>query len=176
MEEKHRILVVDDDPAVCQWLQEVLEEAGFAVSTAEHGRAMQARMAEQPYALLILDLKLKGEDGLTVARELRRQSAIPIIMISGQGDETDRVLGLELAAHDGAEEQGGEQQRVDQLLGRFPDGALQRRPAAQREAQRDEQEIRQQQEEVGHAPSVPVAGPRLGSATQAPPRGSPDRP
>ncbi|NTX25709.1 response regulator transcription factor [Burkholderia pyrrocinia] len=100
MSEKHRILVLDDDPEVRDWLQGVLEEAGFHVSTADCAACMQQQIAALPPALVLLDLKLRGEDGLTVARELRRQSDVSIIMMSGLGDETDRVLGLETAADD----------------------------------------------------------------------------
>lgn len=100
MSEKHRILVLDDDPGVCDWLRSVLEEAGFDVSTVDSAAHMQQQLAAAPHALVILDLKLRGEDGLTVARELRRRSDVSIIMISGAGDETDRVLGLEMAADD----------------------------------------------------------------------------
>ena len=98
--DKHRIAVLDDDPEVRHWLQGLLEEAGFAVSAVENASGMQARLQAAPHSLVILDLKLRGEDGLTVARELRRKSDMPIIMISGLGDETDRVLGLETAADD----------------------------------------------------------------------------
>ena len=100
MSEKHRVLVRDDDPEVRAWLRGVLEEAGFDVSTADSAAQMQQQLAAAPHALVILDLKLRGEDGLTVARELRRRSDVSIIMISGLGDETDRVLGLETAADD----------------------------------------------------------------------------
>jgi two-component system OmpR family response regulator len=100
MEDRHRILVLDDDPEVCRWLRELLEEAGFAVSAVSNSRDMQQQLAALPHSLAILDLKLHGEDGLTIARELRHKSRIPIIMISGQCDETDRVLGLELGADD----------------------------------------------------------------------------
>ena len=100
MEEKHRILILDDDPDVREWLQGVFEAAGFAVSAVEDSKAMQERLNAAPHSLAVVDLKLKGEDGLAVARMLRKNSPIPIIMISGQGDETDRVLGLELAADD----------------------------------------------------------------------------
>jgi two-component system, OmpR family, response regulator len=100
MSEKHRILVLDDDPEVRDWLRDVLEGAGFEVSTADSAARMQQQLAAAPHALVILDLKLRGEDGLTIARELRRRSDVSIIMISGAGDETDRVLGLETAADD----------------------------------------------------------------------------
>lgn len=97
---KHRILVLDDDPQVRDWLHQVLEEAGFDVSTVDTAARMQSCLQAAPHALVILDLKLRGEDGLTIARELRRRSSMPIIMMSGLGDETDRVLGLETAADD----------------------------------------------------------------------------
>lgn len=100
MEDRHRILVLDDDPEVCRWLQELLEEAGFVVSAVGNSRDMHKQLAALPHSLAILDLKLQGEDGLTAARELRHTSRIPIIMMSGQCDETDRVLGLELGADD----------------------------------------------------------------------------
>lgn len=100
MTDKHRILVLDDDPQVREWLHKVLEEAGFDVSAVDSAARMQASLAAAPHALVILDLKLRGEDGLTIARELRRHSNVPIIMMSGLGDETDRVLGLETAADD----------------------------------------------------------------------------
>ncbi|CAH2787406.1 MAG: Phosphate regulon transcriptional regulatory protein PhoB (SphR) [uncultured Caballeronia sp.] len=98
--DKHRIAILDDDPEVRHWLQGVLEEAGFVVTAVDCASSMQASLLAAPHALVILDLKLRGEDGLTVARELRRKSDVPIIMISGSGDETDRVLGLEVAADD----------------------------------------------------------------------------
>jgi two-component system OmpR family response regulator len=98
--DKHRIAILDDDPEVRHWLQGVLEEAGFAVIAVDSASSLQVNFFVAPPALVILDLKLRGEDGLTVARELRRKSDVPIIMISGSGDETDRVLGLEVAADD----------------------------------------------------------------------------
>ncbi|KZE28633.1 two-component system OmpR family response regulator [Crenobacter luteus] len=100
MEEKHRILVLDDEDEVRTLLSALLEEAGYAVSAVATSAEMFARLAAAPHALALLDLKLRGEDGLTVARELRRRSTMPIVMMSGRGDETDRVLGLELAADD----------------------------------------------------------------------------
>lgn len=100
MGEKHRILVLDDEDEVRTVLKTFLEEAGFSVTTTATSTSMFAELAASPHSLVILDLRLEGEDGLTVARELRRRSGIPLIMMSGHGDETDRVLGLELAADD----------------------------------------------------------------------------
>nr|WP_175773455.1 winged helix-turn-helix domain-containing protein [Paraburkholderia phenazinium] len=100
MGEKHRILVLDDEGEVRAVLKALLEEAGFGVTATATSRDMFAELSASPHSLVILDLKLEGEDGLTVARDLRRRSGIPLIMMSGRGDETDRVLGLELAADD----------------------------------------------------------------------------
>lgn len=100
MAEKHRILILDDEEKVRSVLKALLEEAGFSVTATANAAGMFAALAASPHSLVILDLKLEGENGLTVARELRSRSAIPLIMMSGCGDETDRVLGLELAADD----------------------------------------------------------------------------
>lgn len=94
------LLIVDDDDDMRTSLNDMLSQAGFGVVEACDGRQMFAALAERPPALVLLDLKLKGEDGLTLARTLRARSAVPLIMISGQSNETDRVLGLELAADD----------------------------------------------------------------------------
>ncbi|GAB7127841.1 response regulator [Silvimonas sp. JCM 19000] len=100
MTSKHTIAVLDDDAEVRAWLSHLLQDAGFAPRPAADSAQLRQIMAQHQPALIILDLRLRGEDGLTIARELRQQSSVPIIMISGQGDETDRVLGLELAADD----------------------------------------------------------------------------
>ncbi len=100
MDNRHCILILDDDAEVRQWLKTLLEDAGFAVCAVGQSSGLFQHLATQSCALVILDLKLRGEDGMTVARELRQKSNVPIIMISGQGDETDRVLGLELAVDD----------------------------------------------------------------------------
>jgi two-component system OmpR family response regulator len=100
MHASHRILVLDDEPEVLAWIGAVLNEGGLQHTAVESGTAMQRALREQPHSLVLMDLRLRGEDGLSLARELRRQSTVPIIMMSGKGDEADRVLGLELAADD----------------------------------------------------------------------------
>ncbi len=97
---KTRILVVDDEPDMQATLSELLCHAGFAVDAVSTGAQMREAMTKQTYALLLLDLRLRSEDGMTLARELRQASNVPIIMISGASDETDRILLLELAADD----------------------------------------------------------------------------
>jgi DNA-binding response OmpR family regulator len=94
------ILVLDDDPAIRALLQEYLAENGLRVSVASTGKQMSQILADEAIDLIILDLRLAGEDGMAMARSLRDQSAIPIVMLTGVRDEADRVMGLELGADD----------------------------------------------------------------------------
>ena len=95
-----RLLIVDDEAAMRELLCDLAESAGLRATAVENGAAMRAQLALGDYALILLDLRLKREDGLTLARAVREQSNIPIIILTGKGDETDRILGLELAADD----------------------------------------------------------------------------
>jgi len=97
---KTRILVVDDDADLRVLLTGYLQKQGFEVAEAEDGREMDAKLAEQDADLIILDLMLPGDDGLTLARRLRERSQIPIIILSARGDEIDRIVGLEVGADD----------------------------------------------------------------------------
>ena len=94
------ILVVDDDPAMRQLMSEYLTENELRVSTAASGAEMSATLAESAIDLVILDLRLNGEDGMQLARALRTTSDIPLIIVSGKREEADRVMGLEIAADD----------------------------------------------------------------------------
>ena len=96
----HRILVLDDEPEVLTWIGDVLAEGGLAHTPVRTGEGMLDALRQAPHSLVLMDLRLQGEDGLALARSLRRTSTVPIIMMSGKGDESDRVLGLELAADD----------------------------------------------------------------------------
>lgn len=95
-----RVLVVDDEPKITQVVADYLRSAGFTVTTAANGAAAVTSARAQPPDLVVLDLGLPGMDGLDVARELRRSSAMPIIMLTARGEEADRVVGLELGADD----------------------------------------------------------------------------
>jgi len=89
-----RILVVDDEVQITRVLRAYLEQAGFAVSTAYDGReALRLARQESP-DLIILDLMLPEVDGLDVCRALRKESGVPIIMLTARVEETDRVIGL----------------------------------------------------------------------------------
>jgi two-component system phosphate regulon response regulator OmpR len=95
-----RVLVVDDDPALRELLSDYLTANGMVVEAVGDGAAMRiALLAGMPGAI-VLDLMLPGEDGLSLARELRTHSAVPILMLSARGEEIDRVIGLEVGADD----------------------------------------------------------------------------
>ena len=95
-----RVLVVDDDPAVRQMLAEYLGAHGYEVRQAASGQAMRAELERGVPAIVLLDIGLPGEDGLTLARYLRERYDVGIIMVTGAGDVVDRVAGLEVGADD----------------------------------------------------------------------------
>jgi two-component system alkaline phosphatase synthesis response regulator PhoP len=95
-----KILVVDDEPAVTDLLVYNLRKAGYALLVARDGREALHLARQSKPDLILLDLMLPGLDGLDVCRELRKTSAVPIIMITARGEEIDRVVGLELGADD----------------------------------------------------------------------------
>lgn len=94
------LLVVDDDPELLELTDEYLSSQGFKVLVAEDGVAMDAALQANEVDLLILDLMLPGEDGLSIARRMRRDRDLPIIIVSAQGDDVDRIVGLEIGADD----------------------------------------------------------------------------
>ena len=95
-----RILVVEDEMQIARTLRDYLEVAGFEVTVVgDGGAALASARGERP-DLIVLDLGLPGLDGLDVARELRRTSSTPIVMLTARGEETDRIVGLELGADD----------------------------------------------------------------------------
>jgi two-component system, OmpR family, response regulator len=94
------VLVVDDDPAIRELISDYLGQHELRISAVADGRAMRALLAAEVVDLIVLDLKLKGEDGMGIARKLRDESAIPIVMLTGRAEEADRVMGLELGADD----------------------------------------------------------------------------
>jgi len=100
MSDNGHILVVDDQQEICDVVREYLTSEGYRVSTAHDGTAMRRVLSQTPADLVILDLMLPGEDGLTLARSLRSQSAIGIIILTGRGETVDRIIGLEMGADD----------------------------------------------------------------------------
>ena len=98
--ERAKLLVVDDDGELRELTQAYLTQQGFDVATVPNAAAMDAFLAEQRVDLVLLDLMLPGEDGLSIARRLKHRANLPIIMISAQGEDVDRIVGLEIGADD----------------------------------------------------------------------------
>lgn len=100
MSETPHILVVDDDADLRALIADFLAANGLSVSSAADGREMDGRLAETQTDLVILDLMMPGEDGLSILRRLRKPGGPAIIMLSAMGEETDRIIGLEVGADD----------------------------------------------------------------------------
>ncbi len=95
-----RLLVVDDDIDIRTLLAEQLSKAGFAVSTAGNGTEMRRALEREHIDLVVLDLNLPREDGLTLCRDLRARASTPVIMLTARGEPIDRIVGLEMGADD----------------------------------------------------------------------------
>ena len=95
-----RILLVEDDPSIREVTGIGLESAGFSVATAMDGAAALERFASEPFDLVLLDIMLPRVDGLEVCRQIRRNSTVPIVMLTARGDTIDIVVGLEAGADD----------------------------------------------------------------------------
>lgn len=94
------ILIVDDDPELRELLGNYLSKNGFRVTGVEDGRRMWTVLEQSRIDLIILDLMLPGDDGLVLCRNLRVRSQLPVIMLTARGDDTDRIIGLEMGADD----------------------------------------------------------------------------
>ncbi|GAP37060.1 response regulator [Piscinibacter sakaiensis] len=95
-----RILIVDDDEGIRSLVSSFLAKHGFRVTTAADARQMRERLAEERYALIVLDLMMPGEDGLTALRSIQAADGPPVIMLSAVGTDVDRIVGLEVGAED----------------------------------------------------------------------------
>lgn len=100
MSSEPHILIVEDDREIRGLIARLLKSSEFRVSTASDGREMDRILADSRIDLIVLDVMLPHEDGLSICRRLRAQTRLPIVMVSARGDELDRVLGLELGADD----------------------------------------------------------------------------
>ncbi len=100
LEHEAHLLVVEDDAEMRQLVAKFLRQNGFRVTGARDGREMWETIGNTPVDLVLLDIMLPGQSGLDLCRALRARSAIPIIMVTARGEETDRILGLELGADD----------------------------------------------------------------------------
>lgn len=100
MDNDKNILIVDDDPGICRMLTRYLSEQGFNSECVNDGIEMDKWLSSRQPDLILLDLMLPGEDGLSIARRLRSASNIPIIMLTAKGEDIDRIIGLEIGADD----------------------------------------------------------------------------
>ena len=101
MESQAHILVVDDDREIRDLLARFLAKHGLRVTTAKDGAEMERALADWSIDLVVLDLMMPGEDGLSLTRRLRAQgTAVPIVMLTAMGEDTDRIVGLEMGADD----------------------------------------------------------------------------
>jgi two-component system OmpR family response regulator len=94
------ILIVDDDAEIRDLVSGFLKRNGYRTLTARDGRAMRQALADYKFDLVVLDLMMPGEDGLSLCRDLRAKSKLPVIMVTARGEETDRIVGLEIGADD----------------------------------------------------------------------------
>jgi len=94
------LLFVDDDEDILDLVSRFFSQHHYGVATAKDGQAMFAQLARQSFDLIVLDVMLPGQDGLSLCRRLRTESDIPVIMLTAMGDQTDRIVGLEVGADD----------------------------------------------------------------------------
>jgi two-component system OmpR family response regulator len=97
---RDRILIVDDDEDIRKLLEEYLRKNGFDAQAVADGPAMREALVAKPVSLVVLDLMLPGEDGLSLCRQLRARSQVPVLMLTAKGDPVDRIIGLETGADD----------------------------------------------------------------------------
>jgi two-component system OmpR family response regulator len=100
MESSQHVLVVDDDPDIRLLLGDYLQKNGFRATTVPDGSAMRKILAREDVDLLVLDIMLRGEDGLSLCQWVRSESNHPVIMLTARGDAVDRIIGLEMGADD----------------------------------------------------------------------------
>jgi two-component system phosphate regulon response regulator OmpR len=99
--ERYRILIVDDDARLRNLLERYLDEQGFAIKAVADAAQMDRALTREHFDLMVLDLMLPGEDGLSICRRLRGGgSELPIVMLTARADEVDRIIGLEIGADD----------------------------------------------------------------------------
>ncbi|MDD5004672.1 MAG: response regulator, partial [Acidithiobacillus sp.] len=94
------VLIVDDDRRLAEMLQEFLQTQGFAVLLAANGQQMRQQLAAGPVDVIVLDWMLPGQDGISLAKDLRSKAGPPILMLSARGEEDERILGLESGVDD----------------------------------------------------------------------------
>jgi two-component system OmpR family response regulator len=128
------ILVVDDDAEIRDLVSGFLKRNSYRVMTARDAKAARQAMADYKFDLVVLDLMMPGEDGLSLCRDLRAKSKIPVIMVTARGEETDRIVGLEIGADDYLPKPFSPREllaRIRAVLRRAADGAVDLPPTEQ---------------------------------------------
>ena len=128
------ILVVDDHREIRELVSRALVKEGFRVSVAADGKAMRKALLDGRVDLILLDLMLPGEDGLSLCRTLRAVSAVPIIMLTAKGEEVDRVIGLEMGADDYLPKPFGSRELIARIKAVLRRARMEPGPAEQRGA------------------------------------------
>jgi two-component system, OmpR family, response regulator len=126
------ILVVEDDREICRLVSRYLRDNDYRVSIAGHGREMHTALADNKIDLIVLDIMLPGEDGLSLCRRLRTHSQLPVIMLTARNDDIDRIVGLEMGADDYIAKPFNPREllaRIRAVLRRVPADAWAARPA-----------------------------------------------
>ena len=100
MQLNEHLLIVDDDPEICELLQGYLQRNGYTVSVVGDGNGMWRVLERERIDLVVLDVMLPGDDGLTLCRQVRASSDLPVIMLTALGEDTERIIGLEMGADD----------------------------------------------------------------------------
>jgi two-component system, OmpR family, response regulator len=100
MNTQQHILVIEDDPELSKLVARYLRANGFRVTTAPDGRDFDRLLTDHRFDLVVLDIMLPGEDGLSLCRRARAMSSVPLVIVSAKGDELDRIVGLEIGADD----------------------------------------------------------------------------
>lgn len=121
------ILIVDDDQELRELLTDLLQKYGYEVESVANGTQMFEKLSIHNIELIILDIRLPGEDGFSLCQKLRLNSSIPIIMLTANGDETDRIVGLEMGADDYLPKPFNPRElvaRIKAVLRRFQEGTL----------------------------------------------------
>lgn len=129
-----RLLVIEDDPDISALLAEFLSREGYEVRTLQTGRLATQTVAGFAPALVILDIMLPGEDGFSVCRRIRSESAVPIIMLTARSDDVDKIVGLELGADDYLGKPFNPRELLARIRARLRRSLVHERPIARRRA------------------------------------------
>ncbi len=132
MEKPPHLLLIEDDPDISMMVSSFMTDHGFRVTRSPDGRGVDRIMASDKVDFVVLDIMLPGEDGLSICRRLRNNSAVPILMLTALGTETDRVVGLEMGADDYLTKPFSSRELLARVRAILRRGSLQETPTTQR--------------------------------------------